>query len=49
VLGTLSFGYIAQYLGGMRNSVLALGVFFVIGFILLRFVKLGKQVAQSAV
>ena len=49
VLGTLSFGYIAQYLGGMRNSVLALGVFFVIGFILLRFVKLKTIPPQPAI
>ena len=49
VLGTLSFGYIAQHLGGMRNSVLALGVFFVIGFILLMFVRIKKDGPSSAI
>ena len=40
VLGTLSFGYVAEFLGGMRNSVLALMGFFVIGLVLLIFVKM---------
>jgi MFS transporter, UMF1 family len=35
VIGTLAFGYVSEFLGGMRNSVLALMVFFVIGFVLL--------------
>ncbi len=35
VLGTFSFGYIGEFFGGMRNSVLGLIVFFVIGFCLL--------------
>ncbi len=43
VIGTLSFGYVAEFLGGMRNSVLALMVFFVIGLVLLMFVKMKKQ------
>lgn len=30
-----SFGYINELTGSQRNSVLALGIFFVIGFILL--------------
>lgn len=37
-LGTLAFGYVAEFLGGMRNSVLALMVFFIIGGVLLLFV-----------
>jgi MFS transporter, UMF1 family len=49
VIGTLSFGYVGQYLGGMRNSVLALMVFFVIGFILLMFVRIKKQEPEIAV
>lgn len=40
VVGTLSFGSVAEFAGGMRNSVLALMTFFIIGFILLRFVKM---------
>ncbi len=43
VIGTLSFGYVAQVFGGMRNSVLALMAYFVIGFILLLFVKPNKN------
>jgi MFS transporter, UMF1 family len=39
VLGTLTFGYVGEFLGGMRNSVMALMVFFIIGGILLLFVN----------
>lgn len=35
VLGTFSFGYLDQITGSMRNSVLVLGVYFVIGMLLL--------------
>jgi UMF1 family MFS transporter len=42
VVGTLSFGYVAEFMGGMRNSVLALMIFFIIGFVLLMFVKMKK-------
>lgn len=35
VIGTLSFGLIADMLGGMRNSTLALGVYFIVGILLL--------------
>jgi UMF1 family MFS transporter len=38
VIGTLSFGYVAEFYGGMGNSVLALMAFFIIGGILLLFV-----------
>lgn len=37
VIGMFSFGYINEYTGSQRNSVLALVVFFVIGLILLVF------------
>lgn len=43
VVGTLSFGYIAEFFGGMRNSVLALITFFIIGGILLFFVDQKKK------
>lgn len=43
VIGTLSFGYVAEFFGGMRNSVLALMAFFVIGLALLMFVNMKKQ------
>ena len=40
VLGTMSFGLVAEFLGGMRNSILAVMIFFIIGIILLLFVKM---------
>ena len=43
VIGTFVFGFIDQLLGGMRNSMLALVVFFVIGIIILSTVKIGKR------
>jgi MFS transporter, UMF1 family len=43
VIGTLSFGYVGEKLGGMRNSVLALMIFFLIGLTLLMFVKMKKN------
>jgi UMF1 family MFS transporter len=46
VLGTLSFGYVGEFLGGMRNSVLALMIFFIIGFILLLFVRMKEGPAD---
>lgn len=49
VIGTLSFGYVGEFLGGMRNSVLALMTYFAIGFILLMFVSMKKQNLQLAV
>lgn len=42
VIGTLSFGYVAEFLGGMRNSVLALMIFFITGLVLLTFVDMKK-------
>lgn len=42
VLGTLAFGYVAEYLGSMRYSVLALMIFFIIGGILLLLIKMKK-------
>ena len=44
VIGMFSFGYINELSGSQRNSVLALGIFFIIGFILLyRTAKLEKN------
>jgi UMF1 family MFS transporter len=45
VVGTLSFGYVSEFFGGMRNSVLALMIFFIIGGILLLFVDQKKKTA----
>ena len=35
VIGTLSFGLVADQLGGMRNSTIALSIYFIIGLLLL--------------
>ncbi len=43
VIGMFSFGYINEYTGSQRNSVLALVVFFVIGLILLIFASSVKH------
>jgi UMF1 family MFS transporter len=43
VVGTLSFGFVAEKLGGMRNSVLALIIYFVIGGVLLLFVNMRNK------
>ena len=40
VLGTFSFGLIEQVTGGMRNSILALIVFFVLGLVILLTVRI---------
>lgn len=46
VVGTFAFGFIEHITGGMRNSILALAVFFIIGMIILSFVKV--KPAESA-
>lgn len=47
VLGTLTFGYVGEFLGGMRNSVMALMVFFITGGILLLLVNRGQRVSPA--
>ena len=42
VLGTMGFGYILQLTGTMRNSMLFMGLFFVIGLIILSRANLNK-------
>lgn len=42
-VGLLSFGLISDYTGSMRQSILALITFFMIGLILLLFVKIKKE------
>lgn len=49
VIGTLSFGLVSEFFGGMRNSVLALMIFFVIGMILLLFVRMKYKDETAAV
>jgi UMF1 family MFS transporter len=43
VVGTLSFGFVAEFMGGMRHSVLALMIYFIIGFFLLLLVRMKKE------
>lgn len=47
VLGTFSFGIVEQLTGGMRNSILALTLFFIAGLLLLLRVRI--QPAEEAV
>ncbi len=45
VLGTFAFGFINEVTGSMRNSILVLGSFFVVGIVsLLRVQKVGKPI-----
>jgi UMF1 family MFS transporter len=43
VFGTFSFGFIDQISGGMRNSVLLLGTYFLVGMLLLSRVKIRES------
>lgn len=43
VMGTFSFGFIDQMMGGMRNSILALIFFFAVGLIILLTVKIDRN------
>jgi UMF1 family MFS transporter len=45
VIGTFTFGFVAEIFNGMRNSVLALMAYFIIGFILLMFVRMKNKIA----
>lgn len=48
VIGTLSFGFIGEVFGGLRNSVLALMIFFIVGGILLLFVDMKQKSVVAA-
>lgn len=48
VLGTFAFGYIEDFTGSMRNSVLVLIIFFVVGFILLQRVPKVKTIEANS-
>ena len=48
VIGTLSFGFIGEVFGGLRNSVLALMIFFIVGGILLVFVDMKQKSVVAA-
>jgi MFS transporter, UMF1 family len=45
IIGTISFGLISELTGGMRNSILSLIIFFVVGFILLASMPKSKEVS----
>ena len=47
MLGTFSFGFVEQMTGGMRNSVLVLALYFIIGLIILSRVDIKRFVAKS--
>jgi UMF1 family MFS transporter len=47
VIGTFSFGLIEGLTGSMRNSLLAIGIFFIVGFILLLVVPKEEKVATA--
>jgi UMF1 family MFS transporter len=47
VMGTLSYGLIEQFTGSMRNSTLALGAFFILGFLILFFTKMPRLVREA--
>lgn len=49
VIGMFGFGYITEITGSQRSSVLALMVFFVIGFFLLLYTHLEKRTTHAAV
>ncbi|MFK7952265.1 MAG: MFS transporter [Ekhidna sp.] len=48
VIGTFVYGYVEQVTGSMRNSTIALALFFVIGMIFLSQVKMKNETAQAA-
>jgi MFS transporter, UMF1 family len=47
VLGTLAYGLVAQLTGSMRNSILALIIFFALGLILLSMVRWKRALAAQ--
>lgn len=49
VIGTFSYGFIEQWTGSMRNSTIALGLFFVIGIGLLIMVKMPRKIDASVI
>ena len=49
VIGIFTFGYITELTGSQRNSVLALGSFFVIGLMLLVYASLAKSPKTTGV
>jgi UMF1 family MFS transporter len=49
VVGTFTFGFVEQMTGGMRSSVMALAVFFVISLIAISVVKIQRMQSEATV
>ncbi len=47
VVGTFTFGFVEQLTGGMRNSVMALAVFFVVSLVVLAMVKIKRMATNG--
>ena len=47
VIGTFVYGFIEGWTGSMRNSIYALGAFFIVGFVLLLRVPKNEQIAAN--
>ena len=47
VIGTFAYGFIEGWTGSMRNSIFALGAFFIVGFVLLLRVPKNEQIAAN--
>lgn len=47
VVGTFTFGFVEQITGGMRNSVLALAVFFIVSLIIISTVKIKRMLING--
>ena len=43
VIGTFSYGLIDQITGSMRNSMVFMALFFIVGFAILQFARLKKS------
>ncbi|MFZ9046252.1 MAG: MFS transporter [Cyclobacteriaceae bacterium] len=48
VLGTFSYGFVEQVTGSMRNSTIALSIYFIIGFLFLNTVKIRNAKPTAA-
>ena len=47
VIGTFSYGFIEQITGSMRNSMLFMATFFIIGFVILQRAKLKNELQPA--
>jgi UMF1 family MFS transporter len=47
VIGSLSYGFIDQVTGSMRNSMVFMSVFFIAGFILLQIARIKRNLVSS--